>query len=201
MPVRYPSLIAMPMPILTPRLLIRPVQSGDGPAFHAAVNESRDHLKRFLPWVDASHHSDEDSENFARTSQSKFLARSDIILGLFDRTTQKLYGGSGFHLIDWDLPKLEIGYWLHKDYVGLGLMTEAVNALTRYAFEQLQAKRVEIRFETDNIRSRAVAERLGYEVDGCLRQDRYKYQSQELTDTWILSRLNTAGLPDLAVSW
>src|SRR5690606_11812221 len=105
------------------------------------------------------------------------------------------------HRMDWAVRSFEIGYWIRKDAEGQGIVTEAVNAITRYAFEQLQARRVETRFETENLRSRAVAERLGYDLDGCLRQDRFKVGSQELTDTWIFSRIHTAGLPELAVSW
>jgi RimJ/RimL family protein N-acetyltransferase len=191
----------MPMPILTPRLLIRPPQPGDGSAFHAAINASREHLRRFLPWVDGSHHTQEESENTARLGHAKFLSRADIMLVLFDRQSGELCGGSGFHSIDWTLPKFEIGYWLHKDLQGQGLMSEAVNGITRYAFDQLQAKRVEIRCETANLRSRAVAERLGYERDGILRRDRLKCLSQDLTDTWVYSRVDTAGLPDLEVCW
>jgi RimJ/RimL family protein N-acetyltransferase len=123
------------------------------------------------------------------------------MLVLFDRQSGELCGGSGFHSIDWTLPKFEIGYWLHKDLQGQGLMSEAVNGITRYAFDQLQAKRVEIRCETANLRSRAVAERLGYERDGILRRDRLKCLSQDLTDTWVYSRVDTAGLPDLEVCW
>jgi RimJ/RimL family protein N-acetyltransferase len=201
MSAAYPSLIEIPMPILTPRLLIRPPQAGDGPAYNAAINSCRDHLRRFLPWVDNSHHSQDESEDMARLAYAKFLSRTDLVLALFDRKTQTLCGGSGMHRLDWKLPRFEIGYWIRKDCEGQGLVSEAVNALTRYAFDQLQAKRVEIRCETENLRSRAVAERLGYELDGCLRQDRFKVNSQELTDTWVYSRLNTAGLPDLEVSW
>jgi RimJ/RimL family protein N-acetyltransferase len=201
MSVHYPALIEAPMPILTPRLLIRSPQAGDGAAYHAAINASREHLRTFLPWVDSSHHSMEDSENMARVNYAKFLSRAEMVLGIFNRQTQTLCGNTGLHRIDWTIPKFEIGYWLHQDLQGQGLMSEAVNAITRYAFIQLHAKRVEIRCETDNIRSRAVAERLGFELDGRLRHDRFKNNSQELTDTWVYSRLNTTGLPDLEVSW
>jgi ribosomal-protein-serine acetyltransferase len=201
MSVPYPALIPLPMPILTPRLFLRPPQTGDGPAYHAAINASRDHLRRFLAWVDSSHLTQEDSENMVRLGQAKFQTRSDVLLPFFDRTTQQLYGSSGLHRMDWSVPSFEIGYWIHKDHEGQGLVTEAVNAVTRYAFNQLQAKRVEIRCETDNVRSRAVAERLGFERDGILRQDRRKIHNGELTDTWVYSRLDTAGLPDLDVSW
>lgn len=201
MPVQYPALIPLPMPILTPRLIIRPPQAGDGPAFYAAINASREHLRRFLPWATSSHLTQDESENFVRLCHTKFLSRTDVAMALFDRKTQQLCGGSGLHRMDWSIPSFEIGYWVHKDHEGQGLVTEAVNAITRYAFNQLQAQRVEIRCETDNVRSRAVAERLGFERDGILRHDRRKIHSGDLTDTWVHSRLDTAGLPDLEVSW
>ncbi len=201
MSVQHPSLIELPMPILTQRLLIRPPQAGDGPAYYAAINSSREHLQRFLEWVDSSHLSQDDSESWARQVQARFINRNDIVLAIFDRKTQTLCGGTGFHSIDWNLPKFEIGYWLRQDLQGQGLISEAVNGITRYAFDRLQAKRVEIRCETDNIRSSAVAERLGFELEGILRCDRLKYNSRDLTDTRIYSRLNTTGLPDLNVSW
>ena len=47
-------------------------------------------------------------------------------------------------------------------------MTEALNALTQYAFETLKAKRVEIRIDTENLKSRKVAERCGYELEATL---------------------------------
>jgi len=200
MSVEFPSLIELPMPILTPRLLIRPPQPGDGPAFHAVINASKEHLKRFLPWAEW-HRSVEESENTARLQYTKFLNRTDIVLGIFDKDTQTLLGGSGLHRIDWNIPKFEIGYWVSKDAEGRGIVSEAVNAITRYAFKQLQAKRLEIRYETDNLRSRALAERLGFHLDGCLRRDRFKSDGQELTDTWIHSRIDPAGLPELSVSW
>jgi ribosomal-protein-serine acetyltransferase len=197
----FPSLLHIPMPIITPRLLIRPPQAGDGPAFHAAIESSRDHLIRFLPWAATSHRHLEESEDWVRSSYTKFLMRSDMTLALLDRNQQTLVGGSGFHSIDWTLPKFEIGYWLHKDREGQGLMTEAVTALTRYAFEHLHATRVEIRCEGDNVRSQAVAERLGYTLDAILRQDRRNHLTKQLADTRIYSRLDLQGLPDLEVSW
>ena len=48
-------------------------------------------------------------------------------------------------------------------------MTETVQVLTRLAFDHLQANRVEIRMDPENIRSRRVPERLGFVLEGTLR--------------------------------
>jgi ribosomal-protein-serine acetyltransferase len=50
-------------------------------------------------------------------------------------------------------------------------MTEAVVAATAFAFEQLSARRVEIRIDDRNERSCRVAERAGLLLEGVMRCD------------------------------
>jgi RimJ/RimL family protein N-acetyltransferase len=70
------------------------------------------------------------------------------------------------------VPKFEIGYWCRKGFTGRGYITEAVRGLTVFAFEILKANRVEIRCDQRNVRSRKVAERLGFKLEGILRNER-----------------------------
>lgn len=195
----YPLLIETPFPILTPRLLIRPSRPGDGPAFNEAVNSSLARLGKWLPW--ANHpHTHEESENTARRHETEYLLRENFVLPIFDRNSNRLLGGSGLHRVDWSLPKFEIGYWIREGEEGKGIVSEAVIAITRYAFQKLKAKRVEIRCAPENLRSRAIPERLGFQLDGCLRLDTL-LPNKELSDSLIFSRLNDQGLPALDVFW
>ena len=73
-----------------------------------------------------------------------------------------LVGSSGYHNIEWEIPKFEIGYWCRKRFMGQGYITEAVRALTALAFDILGARRVQICMDTLNDASRRVAERVGY---------------------------------------
>jgi RimJ/RimL family protein N-acetyltransferase len=97
--------------------------------------------------------------------------REELTVGIFDRANGRLLGGSGLTRIDWNIRRFEIGYWLRESEVGQGYVTEAVQVLTRFAFEQLQANRVQIRMNPRNARSRAVPERLGFIYEGCLRNE------------------------------
>jgi ribosomal-protein-serine acetyltransferase len=54
---------------------------------------------------------------------------------------------------------------------GRGYVSEAVARLTRLLFDELDARRVEIRCDDRNDRSARVAERLGYQLEGILRHD------------------------------
>jgi len=56
----------------------------------------------------------------------------------------------------------ELGYWLGKPFWGQGLMTEAANALLRYAFDGFGISAVWSGYYDGNERSRRVQEKLGF---------------------------------------
>jgi ribosomal-protein-serine acetyltransferase len=65
--------------------------------------------------------------------------------------------------------KAEVGYWLASTAGGHGVMTRSVGALVAALFAD-GLFRVELRTAADNRPSRAVAERLGFTLEGTLRQ-------------------------------
>ena len=69
------------------------------------------------------------------------------------------------------MPKFEIGYWRRCGYERQGLVTEAVLGIAGLAFNTLGAQRVEIRCDTRNERSRSVALRAGFRLEGIHRHD------------------------------
>ena len=56
----------------------------------------------------------------------------------------------------------ELGYWLGKPFWGQGLMTEAAQALLRYAFDTLDVPAVWCGYYDGNDRSRRVQKKLGF---------------------------------------
>lgn len=180
-------LIDIPESMESQRLLIRAPLWNDGSKVNAAVTESMEELRPWMPWA-KSMPSVEESEINIRCSRLAFLDRSDLRLLVFLKSTGELVGSSGLHRIDWEARKFEIGYWLRTSYTGQGYMTEAVDAITRYAAEQLQANRVEIRCDSRNVRSSRVAERLGFTLEGILRNDKCDVDGV-LRDTRIYSKV------------
>jgi RimJ/RimL family protein N-acetyltransferase len=168
MPDPEPILLDLPEELIGARVLVRPYRPRDGAAVWEAVEESREHIMPWLPWGD-SHKSPADSEAFARRSHGHWLLRDDLPLSIWDRSGGRYLGGSGMHRADWKIPSFEIGYWLRKSAAGQGYMTEAVELITEMAFTALKAKRVFIRCATDNAKSAAVPPRLGYTLEGTLR--------------------------------
>ncbi|WLD94335.1 GNAT family N-acetyltransferase [Alkalihalobacillus sp. AL-G] len=179
-----PILLDFPHEFYTERLHIRIPQPGDGEAVHNAIQASLNELK---PWMPFAHLNQtmEDVEVNIRESYIKFLKREDLRLLVFLKDTGELVASSGLHRIDWDVPKFEIGYWGDSRYSGKGYVTEAVQGISDFAFTELNAKRLEIRCDSQNLKSRAIPERLGFTLEGILKNDDVSLEGNELTDTCI----------------
>jgi ribosomal-protein-alanine N-acetyltransferase len=81
-------------------------------------------------------------------------------------------GGIGFRIQkDMERHAAEIGYWLGQDYWGRGIATEALTAVTEYAFAEHQSlgRLFAYVFEW-NTGSMRVLEKCGYQPEGWLRQ-------------------------------
>ncbi len=68
-----------------------------------------------------------------------------------------------------------IGYWLGEEHAGQGIMTRAVKVLTEHGFATLGLNRITIAAAVGNDKSRAVAERLGFRLEGIARDAEWLY--------------------------
>ena len=59
-----------------------------------------------------------------------------------------------------------IGYWIDRNFANKGLTTDAVNTVTRFAFEVLGLHRIEINVRPENDASCRVAAKAGYQYEG-----------------------------------
>ncbi len=96
----------------------------------------------------------------------RFAEGTGIDAGIWDH--DRLIGFIGLFGIDPTFQSAEIGYWIDKPAEGRGLVTRAARAMLKHAFEELKLHRVEIRCAATNRRSAAVAERLGFRLEGRL---------------------------------
>lgn len=177
-------------PIETDRLVLRMPEYGDGATINASVHESLHELKPWLGFVQQPP-TVEDTEVNARQAYTKFLLRENLRYLVFLKKEGTFVGSTGFHNIDWDVPKFELGYWMDTRYSGKGYMREAVSALTDYALQELGGARVEIRCESENHKSRALAEALGFDLEGILRNEDRSVDGERLTDTCIYAKIRT----------
>jgi RimJ/RimL family protein N-acetyltransferase len=163
-------LLNIPEKFETARMVLRAAKSGDGPEAFEAVLESVNELKPWMPWVHPQP-SLEGSVDFHAQAQAKWYGREMLDFQWHDKATGRLVGKGGFHTINWDVPKLEIGYWVRTSMAGQGYCTEAVNALVEFARRELGANRLEICSDPRNLNSRKVAERCGFTLEGIQRKN------------------------------
>ncbi|MDP9196319.1 MAG: GNAT family N-acetyltransferase [Pseudomonadota bacterium] len=197
-----PVLVDVPMPIITPRLIIRPVQAGDGKTIAEASAETLDQLYLWMDWArnreDAGN--PELKEIYARKAWSRFQNREDLSMIGIERTTGTPVVFTGLHGADWRIRRFEIGYWIRKSAQGKGYATEAANALLRYAFGALSARVVTIGHAEGNEASRAIIEKLGF--THAIRQPwNCEMPDGTLVDGHGYYRTHTEGLPPLDVTW
>ena len=192
-----PVLIDVPERIETERLILRCPRRGDGAAVNAAVIASLAELSPWMPWAGAAP-TLEESEAHCRRQQGRFILREDLVMFIFERDGSGgeggFVGGAGLHRIDWTLRRFEIGYWRKTGHGGRGLVTEAVTALARMAFDALAARRVEIRTDDANVRSQRVAERAGFTLEAVLRFDSVS-PADEPRSTRVYARVRGAEEP------
>lgn len=81
-----------------------------------------------------------------------------------------MVGGILFFPVDKTAKSTMIGYWLGGDVGGRGIMSKAVRAMVGFVFDDLGLNRLELQAHVDNLKSRALAERLGFQFEGVLRQ-------------------------------
>lgn len=170
------------------RLIIRMPDMGDALDVWNAQRNSLPALRKWMIWAQSMPELATVEESL-RKSIADFITREDLRLHLFSKETGEFIGSSGLHRINWEIPKFEIGYWMDSRFEGHGYMTEAVKRITRFAFEDLGAKRVEIRCDEENLRSRSVAERAGYQLEGLLHQDSLSADGKQLRNTCIYAKI------------
>lgn len=171
------------------RLLIRMPSLSDVSDVNNGIAQTLPSLREWMPWA-YEPQTLANTEKRMRQAIADFITKTDLRLHLFDKQTGEFIGSSGMHRIDWSVPKFEIGYWLVDGYEGKGYMTEAVARITEFAFEELGARRVDIRCDERNKKSRAVAERAGFELEAVLKNDSRSADGSELRNTVIYAKIS-----------
>ena len=140
--------------IQTPRLLIRPPKLGDEIELNKAINNSLEALLRWMPFAkDPS--LEKSKKSIIRWCHGWESRKSqDFPMIVIHKADNKIILASGFNeYSDPTTPYYETGYWIDSHYQGQGLVTETVNALTRFALDALKATRVQIRAQVENTKS------------------------------------------------
>ncbi|MDQ6833081.1 MAG: GNAT family N-acetyltransferase, partial [Chloroflexota bacterium] len=113
----------------------------------------------------------DDAVEFVRRQSGHWSLHGHVGMAIISRADGTYLGATGFTVRNLAVPSFEIGYWLRQSAEGHGYMSEAVRTITRFLFDAMGAERVMIRCDARNVRSKNVAERLGFPFEGTMRHD------------------------------
>jgi ribosomal-protein-serine acetyltransferase len=157
---------------LRPGVALALLEAAHAPELFLLTDSNREHLRRWLPWLDRVR-SVEDTRKFIAAARQQ-LADDDGFQSAI-LVDGQIAGLIGHHSIDRLNRATQLGYWLAESQQGKGIMSEACRALVGHAFAGLGLERVEIRCARANQRSRAIPERLGFTREGVLRRGEWLY--------------------------
>lgn len=150
------------------------------------IDGSREFLRRYLFWVDTV--TDIDS---VRQTTDRFAANWDkqdsFEYVYLAPDNGRLVGAGGIHTIDYNNSCAAFGYYLDQNSTGRGYASGFVRLLEDALFAA-GIHRLEIRCEKDNIASAKVADRCGYQYEGCRRDGLFAYGTYR--DELIFAKLN-----------
>ena len=158
------------------KITLRSYVREDANALFTAVNSMRSHLGPWLDWVGYTT-KPEHSEQFIQDALQQLEMQEALALGIFYDGV--IIGGVGMHQWDHRVKKAQIGYWLVKDYEGKGIITESLKCFFDFLFSKIGLNKIEIHFVAANKRSAKVAERMGCQIEGVLRQSAVRNGSIE----------------------
>ncbi|MEZ5346809.1 MAG: GNAT family protein [Pyrinomonadaceae bacterium] len=133
----------------------------------SSVQENLEYLGEWLTW--ATIDCDEKAiEDFLDRVLKNFYTDEQIPLIIFEN--DKIIGTISVYNIDQVNKNAEIGYWIAKDSQGKGIVTKCCSAVIDHCFGELDLNRIVIKCATENFKSQAIPERLGFTNEGISRQ-------------------------------
>lgn len=158
---------------MTDESFLKQLELADAAEMFRLIDTNRAYLREWLPWLDYNTKV-EDTAQFIGMTISQHNNNQGTHYGIWYKG--RLAGTLGVHNIDWINKKTSLGYWLGAQFQGRGLMTRAVfTYMDRLVFGSWGMERLTIQAATGNAKSRAIPERLGFQLEGVLRRNEFLY--------------------------
>jgi RimJ/RimL family protein N-acetyltransferase len=141
--------------ITTERLVIRPIENGDCDAVHRYAGDPSIDMMMFLP-----NETIEETKKFVEFAVSEWAKEDPEDMEFVVLLNGEIIGGVNLEKCE-EEKTYEIGWTIRQDQRGNGYATEAAKALKDYAFEELNAAKVQAHCDSRNQASEKVMKKLG----------------------------------------
>jgi ribosomal-protein-alanine N-acetyltransferase len=170
-----------PLQIATARLILRALTLQD--AEHVLRHFSDPEMLRYMTFEPLEQR--EEAEEVIQWGVDLFARGAGALWGIVDKETGALIGTLNY--VKKEGHRAEITYDLATIYWGRGLMTEAIRSTLPYVFGDMGVQRIETIVHVQNVRSARVLLKLGFRMEGVLRQ--YTRFHGQLSDVHMFSLL------------
>jgi ribosomal-protein-serine acetyltransferase len=148
------------------------------------VVENYAELHKWMIWANENTSVDT-TQKYFQDSVDNYQKNIAKVFGVFYQN--KLVGLVDLHTIDLGNKSAEIGYWLDKKHNGKGIITKSCKVLINHAFNEIQLNSIRILCDTENKKSRAIPEKLGFIKEGTLRE--IQWMHDQFNDLVVYSML------------
>ena len=161
----------------------------DAEAFYKLIQHNLDRLKDTFAGTVSKTRTIEETKAFIVVALENNMQKLYYPFLIKETATNKIVGFIDLKNINWDIPKTEIGYFIHKDYEGKGIASNALKMIISFCFDDLKMSKLFLRTTKGNIGSQKVAEKNGFQKEGFVRRD-YKTASGEIVDLLYYGLIN-----------
>src|SRR4051812_22695991 len=162
-------------------LLVRLIEREDFEELYSLVERNRERLLMYFPKTSAIIKDIEAAKKFAKQKVRNALDREQFNFVIVVKSHPQLIGMVMVKNVDWTVPKGELAYFIDQDYEGVGITSNAVKQVVDYCFEELAMEKLYIKFNPENVGSKKVAIKNGFEKEGLLKRE-FRTGLGELTD-------------------
>lgn len=178
----------------TSRLRLRQITDHDAPEI--LFQRSNPAIMQYLDRRKAE--SEADALEFIALVNNAIIANEGITWGICLKDSETLIGNIALWRFDKPNHRAELGYVLHPDFWGQGIMSEAMQAVIDFAFNTLKFHSLEANINPANLASRKLLESNGFVQEAYFREN-YFFEGRFL-DSVILSLLNPdSGNPEAPI--
>lgn len=168
--------------LLTNRCVVRRFRENEGEVFYNLIYKNRDLLQDHFPMlVGEVGNSVEATEVFVRERIANWLLQNDFAFGVWSNESTELIGYIHLFDLNWQVPSAELSFFLDRDHLKTGIMTETLARVVRFAFKQLDLEKVYIKTLADNYDCQRLVRRVGFSREGDLRNE-YRKPGGSLVD-------------------
>lgn len=141
---------------------IEMLKSSDAKSLFEMMQINANRFSRYFPQTLANNSTLENSIKYIELKSNEIAAKEQFTYAIKATDSGNVIGVIIVKEVDWSIAQGELAYCMDESFGGKGIMKQTVKAMSKYSFEELGLKKLQIIVHKDNIASLTVAEKSAY---------------------------------------